>query len=435
MADPTEAELITQLQELVDLMEETQLFAETNGSGNNWVALHDDIVQNLRGDHSDQVNSGLQALRTNINNIIVGGRAMMDPHLRDWAKLIDSIGVISVSVNTDIQTIITALYDHLGPGSPGNEVKSRGFTFGTPTAFSAGKGVIKRLTKDERDYDIENGHAELKRATVAADSSNGTEIGKELFMLEGSTRGRDSLESKGSGLTHVNIPVIHTDNSLLLSAGFDVPGGEAATPDDIPDWTSNVTVNATNYEFLDGDVAPINIYLPKTNDNVKRHSLKFKTSSKITQKLQLRGTALSPDRPYFLQVGYNAEEDTASGALTITMGTASAVVTVDGKTGWQTLRLTIDKDLWFANFNTGDIEVTVEFVRTGGTLLVDDVIMTQFHVHDGTHYLFLPGRTPFKEDDESTWTDTATESKIQRAFQRLYRRYLPHTGGAGISDP
>lgn len=434
MADPTEAQLITQIQELVDLLEETQLFAETNAK--NWVGMHDDIVTNLRGDHSDQVNSGLQALRTNVNNIIVGGRAMMDPHLRDWAKFIDDAGSISVSVNADIQTIITALYDYLGPGSPDVEVKSRDFTFGTPTAFGAGQGVIKRLTKDERDYDIENGHAELKRATVAADNSSGTEIGKELFMLEGSTRGRDSLESKGSGLTHVNIPVLHPDNGLLLSPGFDVPGGDAATPDSIPDWSASVPVNSTNYEFVDGDVAPINIYLPKTNDNVKRHSLKFKTSSKITQKLQARGTTLSPDQPYFLQVGYNAEEDTATGTLSITMGTASAVVTVDGKTGWQTLELAIDKDLWFANFNENDLEVTIEFVRTGGTLLADDALMTPFHPHDGTWYLFLPGRTPFKEGDESTWTDTATESKIQRAFQRLYRRYLPHNPtGTTITDP
>ncbi len=88
MATPTEAELITQLQNIVDLLEETQLYAETNGSGNNWVAMHDALAQSLEGDHADQVNSGLQALRTNLNNILVGGRAIMDPHLRDWAQLI-----------------------------------------------------------------------------------------------------------------------------------------------------------------------------------------------------------------------------------------------------------------------------------------------------------------------------------------------------------
>lgn len=436
MATPTEAELITQLQKIVDLLEETQLYAESNGSGNNWVALHDALVQNLEGDHADQVNSGLQALRTNLNNILVGGRAIMDPHLRDWAQLIDS-ATIPVRVDADIHTIITALYDYLDPGSPDVLVKSRGFTFGSPTAFAAGKGNIQRLTKDENNYDIENGHAEVKSARVTNDSSSGTEIGKELFMIDGSTSGRDSLESKGSGLIHTGIPVSHPDDSLLLNSGFDTVGGTPALPTSIPDWTSDKgTVSSTDYVFLDFDDAAVNIYLPKTNDNVSRRSLGFKTSSTITQKLQKRRTTLFPDRPYYLQVGYNAEIAAASGALTISMGVASASVTVDNLTGWQVLQLTVDKDLWFANINEEDLDITIKFVRVAGTLQVDDAIFTPFHPYDGTHYLFLPGRTPFKKDDESTWTDTATESKIQRWFFRLYRRFLKHNaGGTTITDP
>lgn len=435
MANPTQLELETQLQKIVDLLEETQVFAETNAK--NWVALHDALVQNLEGDFSDQINSGLQALRTNMNNILIGGRVMMDPHLRDWAKFLDSpTGGVSVRVDADIQTIITALYDFLKPaGSPPDRVKTRGFTFGTPTAFAAGKGVIKRLTKDENDFDIENGHAETKRATVTADCSSGTEIGKEIFMLEGSTRGRDALESKGSGLVHTNVRVIHPDDALLLNGGLDTLGGTPTVPTSIPDWTSDVTINATNYVSLDGDDAAINIYLPKTNDNVKRHSLGFKTSSTITQKLQRRRTALNPNRPYYMQIGYNAEIGSASGTATISMGTASASVVVDNKLGWQVLQLTVDKDLWFANINEDDLDITVKFARTAGILQVDDVIFTPFHPHDGTHYLFLPGRTTFQKDDESTWTDTATESKIQRWFFRLYRRFLPHSATPNIADP
>ena len=84
MASPTQAELVTQIQKIVDLLEESRKYGETNAK--NWVAMHDAIVTNLEGDFADQVNSGLQALRTNVNNILIGGRAMMDPHLRDWAK-------------------------------------------------------------------------------------------------------------------------------------------------------------------------------------------------------------------------------------------------------------------------------------------------------------------------------------------------------------
>jgi hypothetical protein len=433
VANPTEAELITQLQKIVDLLEENRKFGEVNAK--NWVDMHDTVVQNLEGDHADQINAGLRALRTNVNNVLVGGRVLMDPHLRDWAKLIDAAGV-PVRVDADINTIITALYDYMGPGSPGVLVKSRDFTFGTPSAFSAGKGSIKRLTVDENDYDIENGHPEVKSATCTADSTSGTEIGKEIFKLEGSTRGRDSLESKGSGLVHTNVKVLHPDASLLLNSGFDSLGGTAAVPTSIPDWTSNVTVNDTNYQSLDADDAAVNTYLPKTNDNVKRYSLGFKTSSKITQKLQRRRSVLNPDRPYYLQVAYNAEIGAASGTAKITMGSLVASAVVDNQTGWNVLALAIDKDLWFKNFNEEDLDITAEFVRTAGTLQFDDFIFTPFHPHDGTHYLFLPGRTPFARDDVSSWTDSATESKIQKWFHRLYRRFLPHNAtGETMTDP
>lgn len=432
MADPTLAELKIQLQKIIDVLEETQLYGETNTK--NWVAMQDTVVQNLEGDFADQIASGFNALRTNLNNILIGGRVVTDAHIRDWAKFIDADTDFNVNVSDDIQTLITAMYDFFQANA--ETVKTRAFVFGVPSVLNSGlKGSIKRLTVDENNHKIENGHAEQKRATVTADSSSGTERGKEIFRLEGSTRGRDALESKGSGLIHTNVRRLHPDDALLLNGGLDTFGGDKTAPTSISGWTANVPINATNYQFLDGDDAALNIFLPKTNDNVKRHSLGFKTSSKITQKLQRRRTALNPNRPYYLQLGYEADIGSASGVVKMTMGTLIASAVVDNLSGWATLTLALDDKLWFKNFNEDDLDITVEFVRTAGILQVDDIIFTPFHPHDGTHYLFLPGRTPVQKDDESSWTDTATESKIQRWFHRLYRRFLPHSATPSIADP
>ena len=65
--------------------------------------------------------------------------------------------------------------------------------------------------------------------------------------------------------------------------------------------------------------------------------------------------------------------------------------------------------------------------------------MTPF---DGSWYVVRPGETPFLAGnvnnsfgDTFTWTDTATESVIQRFFVRLFGRYLPHSGTPTIPDP
>jgi hypothetical protein len=427
MATPTRAELEVQLQNIVNILEEGRKFSEVNTGGglNNFVAMADALTQSMEGDNASGVLAGMESVRASLSSYLTGGTQMLDPHLADWARF---LGITS----TDSQSILTELYDDFisAPAS----VATRAFTFGTPTpdGGNVGDGTIIRLTVDENALDIENGTTEAKKATVSSDANSGTEKSQEVLTFEGATASPDDVESLGSGNV-TTIPAAHPDSSLLLNAGFEQFSGAIDQPTDIPNWTSDVAVigDGTDYEFLEGAA---NIYLPAFNDNDVRRSLEIKLTRTLTQKINVRRTQLSPGAAYYLRVAFN-ENSTATGTLTITMGSQTDSFTLTAAAGWQTFALPVDENLWFANFNEDDLEISITFTRTAGTLTIDDVIFVPFVPFDGTGYLVLPGQTPFLVDDEFTWTDSATESKIQRWLYRLYGRYLPHSATPTIADP
>jgi hypothetical protein len=139
-----------------------------------------------------------------------------------------------------------------------------------------------------------------------------------------------------------------------------------------------------------------------------------------------------------LIVAYNREVGTCDGTLTIEMGNKTNNVVLAAQAGWNLLSVPSSpgQDCWYENFmeNDADVKITLSG-RTTGTLLVDDVLLVPFTPFDGSWYMVVGGATKFLLDDEFTWTDTATESKIQKWLWRAYGRYLPHATGSAVTVP
>lgn len=435
MADPTKANLITDLQNLVKLNDEIRKFGENNTP--NFVGMQDTIIQAVKGDHASRVLAGVDSLRALLNSMVTGGRESMDNHLRDWAKYINDAGNLNSNVRKDVSFIISDLYDQMVVS--GDSVLTRNITFNSPSSFGADKGTVKRLTIDEQGFDIENGFAEKKIVTCIRDANTGRPRNNERFRLEGETRSIDEVESKGSGLNLADVDANTPDNSVVLNASFDLRSGEDANPTEIRNWTVSGAVSASTFTFFAGSTTPANIYLPLVNANIERRGLQVKATNRLRQSLEVRRAALDPDTPYYANVRWRREYATGSGAGVVALKVGSREVTVSAttQTGWQELQLPLDENLWFRNFNVEGLEVQVGVeLLSGAGIIIDDLTFVPMRAIDGVRHVIVPGRTPFLEGDTSNWTDTqGNDAKIQNQFRRIYGRFLPHDGSPTITDP
>lgn len=423
MATPTEAEIQTQISNAVKILEETRKYGQTNAQ--NWVALEDVLIQSLESDFAGQVLSQVGSMRGNLSSILSAAPSLLEPLFRTYAKFMQV-------PETDAQGIFDRLYKRFVDNTL--RVTSRQYTYGTPTAAAgnAGNGVILRNTKDEENFDIENETPDAKSAVCIADHNTGAEKHEEVFEIRGQDRSFDELErrGRGSGLKAI-VRAVSARNSLLINPSFS-QGTITTTGGDITGWTSNVAVNSTNYAFdttnfyrgFPGDVAP--------------QALQINVSAVLTQKLSVRNLSIDPKRPHFLQVAYNRQVGAAGGTLVIRMGAQSTSISVSTQTGWNLARVPStfpSSAAWYKNFDEQDLDIAIEWTRTAGNILVDDVVFVPMEKFGGTYYVVVGGSTPFLKGDTFTWSDTAVGSVLQEWFHRAFERYLPSATGLAVTWP
>lgn len=431
MSSPTAAEIVTQLKGVVDILEEWRKFGEVNAK--NFVSMEDTLVQSLEGDFSDQVLDGIASIRSTLAAGIAppAVQAAIAPLLRDWARHIMSRPEI-----TDPFAILDYMYRYFADNSL--TIQTRAISFGSfaPGGSNVGNGTVLRVTTDARNYPIENVNVEAKTLLCVADQNTGTQKEEENFAALGSPPGRDALQVSGSGSTST-VAMASSRNSLLLNSSFDSFSGTASSPTDISSWTSSVTVNSTNYTFDSTN------YYRTTPGVTTNYALNLKVTANLTQKLSLRGTRLDPTVPYMLQVAWNRQVGSASGTLLTRMGAQSNSVSVSAQTGWQILRTptTFGQNNWYRNFDEDALDIAIEWTRTGGELLIDDVLFIPGQQFNGSWVFAVPNATgatahvAFLRDDTFTVTDTATDSKIQKWLWRGFNAYLPSSGSPTYTDP
>lgn len=430
MATPTQAELILQLQNLTRLADEMRRYGESNAQ--NFVSNQDTLEQSLEGDHDDQITAAVAASRSNLNDaILVLGDAYVG-HFRDWGRFI-----VSEFAEGSFQRLFSDLYDYFFANAL--TVQGRAITYGTPVAGggNAGNGEVLRLTKDVNNFNIENVTLEAKLIECRGDQNTGFEKGKELFRISGAPNGRDIIESRGSGSPNaVELQAMHSAFALLRNPSFDQLDGSSLTVlTSIPSWDITTGLIA-NFVLQEGAAS---VYLPTPNDNTTVRSLRGTTANfKIRQKLVNIRQGLNQDLPYYLQIAWNRELGTpGTGTLVIRMGTRSATVAVAAQVGWQKLRITLDNNSWFRNFDEQDLDIEIEWTRTAGDISIDDVIFVAAVPHDGSWYIIVPGSTSFLVDDKFTYSDTGTitTGEIQRNVVLYTGRFLPSALVPSIADP
>lgn len=429
MADPTQAEIITQMQNVVDVLEENRLYAEANTP--NFVGLTDTLAQSMEGDFAADILGGSDALRANLNAMLTGGRALFDPLLRTWGKFINA-------PEEDPEAILSRLYTFFIDNSITVQTVVKVFGAAVAGGGNVGDATIHRITVDAEGEDLENATAEVKNAECVTDQNTGAEKNRAVYNIFGQSAGKDSLEELGSGLS-ANIQEANVDDSLLSNSGFDeLSGADNANPDAIPGWESLTTadadlpVNGTNYE-LEETV----IYHPAPDDNTPVRSLLVKAADvRLRQKFVNQKIPIDRLRPHIGFLAWNRDGGAWTGTITLRIGNKSVSVVAAAQAGWQVLLFLPGANNWVDNFTEDDASVRVDLVRTGGTdVNIDDVIFAPFETFDNSWFLIVGGRTPTLLQDTFAITDTETGAKIQRWLRRLYQAYLPADAVPTIADP
>lgn len=431
MASPSEGEVQAQLKAGVHPLEEVRKFGNVNAE--NWVGLEDAAVQTLESDYANQIAAALANARRQLAGVISRAQAaqIIRPLLLSYI-----VHVVGKAAPGSDQEMFDILYRWFFDES--ESVKTRAFTFNSPAAggSNVGNSSILRVTKDENNFDLEAATAEAKEARCIRDRNTGTGLDQEIFRFRGAPEGRDALQLAGSGGTK-DVHVSNWQQSLLQNTSFESFSGTITAPTDITSWTANVAVSGTTYSLSEA-----NVYRQMQGITTPR-ALNIKTTSNLTQKLSTFNRKLDPLRPYFLQIAWNRQVGSATGDLLIRLGAQSNTVAVAAQTGWQILRAptTFGQNNWYKAFDEQDLDISIEWTRTAGELLIDDVLLVPFTLFDGTWYAIVANATgatahaPFLKDDIFTWSDTEVGAILQYWFWRAFGRYLPHSGAPTITDP
>lgn len=413
MASPSEAEIQTMIKNRVDILESTRTSIDSS-----IINKLDTDEQAIEGDYVTELAAGTRAFRASLGGAFSNGvlRAIFDPILATYGKFMDM-------PERSADGIFRRLYRRFIDNSL--SVKTRAFTFGAPSpdGGNVGTGVIRRFSLDADNQAIEIGLAEAFEAECVRDQ--GTEgLHEEIFLLRTSDASKDGLERLGTGVSK-EVAAVSARRSLLKNPSF-TQGTSASS---VTSWTflagtaANTAKDTTNYyrSAGAGDTAT---------------ALNLAASVSLQQKIQANGITLSPNVPYYYQIAWNRAVGSAGGTLLIRLGAANTSVTVAAQTGWQVLFIPLTAaNCWWKGFKENDLDITIEWTRTSGDLLIDDCILTEMTPFRGQYYVIAGGVTPFMLRDKFTWTDTATEAKVQYWLARTYGRYLPHSGTPTLADP
>lgn len=438
---PTEAEVQSQWQKAIDILETTRNFADGTLAGAS--GKFDTLFQALEGEYLPQaLTQFVTAYRSAMSAAVDPSQAatILGPVLLEYAPLIGFGGGYR-----DAELLARALYEHFNDN--GYTVQSRAITYDTSATAggsNVGNGAMSRLTTDENGYNLEGCHVETKIFRCRQDQNTGADENAELFEVIGEASSRDALlyGSYGSGDTaNATIRSLHagtgTGGSLLRNSSFQTYSASASPK--FAGWDesaggANIQQNTSAHYRT----------IPNSTDT---HSLQITGGAgTVTIKQTLdsaRRSRLDPDTPYFLRLMYNRETGSGDGTLSLKIGQSTATsVALSAQTGWNELVIPAGSACWLRNSNEDpfDIEITLASSTTG-YVLIDDVIFAPWTLIDGTYWALrgnAASHTPWLLDDTLTFTDTggaAGTGKLQWWWWRAGLGYLPSAGTPTVADP
>lgn len=437
---PTEAEIQTQWRNVIDILDKTQVYADSlAGTGQELDAL----VQSLEGDFTpDEVSVWASQMRAGLSGLTDSGFVYqaLSPIMFEYGKRLRTDGALGSGFET-VERIKDAVFKRFVDAPL--TVESRDLTFDTSqTTTGTGNGGLERLTTDADGFDIEAVHVEKKVFVCRRDQNSGAKVNAEEFEFIGQARSPDNIEFHEGGSGATQAALIRNRNggpgqngSLLKNSSFSTY--DTAQTNDFNSW-----------ELVSGTVPTqdvVNYYLPFPGSSIDA-SLKASATFRLKQSLaDMRVTRLDPNKPYFLRVMVNGQTGAAvGGEVVLHLGSQSVSFTVlsIAATGWTELIIPMDANTWFQNFNEDDFNIEIEATAlSSGYLLFDDMIFTAMTQIDGSFWTLRQNdATPvaWLVDDEIAYTDSQadiTKGKIQFYLFRAGLGYLPHSGSPSFTDP
>lgn len=411
MATPTWAENATQLKNLVKPHTDLEAHFSTQ------VTDYDTAEQSAEGDFMPaRVVTGLGRMRARVSAAIG-----WEEHKGDWdAWVLEGLRVAG-QPNEDAYGRI-----HRYMHEQSYTFNDRGWTRGTPSAGggNVGTGTLKRLTVDWEAYNLQGGHVETKTFECIVDANNGVFAGAEQFRIAGEDASKDNLDYQGSGAYRARLQAQHSGSgaggSQLQNSSFDATFGTESTTK-IPGWTitTGTTTNITQSTAATFRTAP---------GAGTSYALVFAAQAgvlEITQALSVKRISAQGERtPWMMCVAYKKSSAASTGTMRLKIGskTTSLDLSTIGDTSWHQLFFTIDKNVYYRNWqeNAPDVEIEIED-GNGGTVTIDDCCFNTWTFADGTYWWLTGGATAFLNRDVFTAADsgpTAAGSECMYAAAR-----------------
>lgn len=449
MASMTTAAVQTAFSNAAKILDQQRRYGYLNAT--NLISLIATYQASYGGDFTRAAENALQQCRAANNGVLMPN--YIQSLLRPWIQQYTLSAPLPTTVNND-----AAMFQELFLYMQKNKlaVQSRTITYGTPTAYGAlgggsnqGNGQILRLTRDQWNYPIENIWCDSKLARCVQDATSGAKQGQEVFSVQASVPYVDQIRRSGSGITAVFTGRTTDDtNPGLFNASFDNWSSTTSNPlspdGGLTNWTSSggnsgsvFTMDNTNYFRVAPSTTAANSY-----------SVNMVASNTFSQLLSAKGTKLNTATPYIFAVVFNSQINSATGTLTLRMGTQSTSVVVDGLTGWQvatvpkTIGGAVGQGAWPKNFIASipaNTDVEIQYTKTGGSgLLVAEALLLQMQPHDNTWYVVIPGTAstyaPWKLNDQMQWADVDGGTGVnQQMIWRGWNFYLPSSNGSSIT--
>lgn len=424
MASPTAAEVRTQINNVVALLD--KLYNAYEVDGTNAIGLIDTLQQSLEGDWTAGVAGGIEGLRSGLSAAITPAtvRAMLDPLFLTYGKVLGF-------PEQDVPSILDRLYEYMVNNS--EDVNGRGISRGAPAAggSNVGNGTWYVNGTDKYGFPIESDidKTEAMEAKCISDQTTGVRH-EEVFRLRSGDAPYDAMERGGQGLV-AEISTTSARNSLLLNPSF----SQGTSGSTISNWTvaagavGNTAKDTTNfYRGFQGDTTPAALQIGTANLTLQ-------------QKLSTINRRFDPTVPYHFSIAWNRQVGSGAGTLLIRLGATNNSIAVAAQTGWQILSVTATpgQGNWHNSFYEDDLDISIEWTHTSGTVLIDDCLLVPMVQFGSAYHMIRGGATPFSYDDVFTWTDTiATDSKVQFWIQYAYDgKYLPSQsdGSETWTDP
>ncbi len=407
-----------QWQDLVDLLNELELFGTTNSK--NVVAMQNTIIAAATGDYGRLVTSAVAALRSGLGSQIAPDavQTILAPGFADILAAINAPerGPLDIALYRLREYMLLNYF----------VIPSRCFSYGTVTVSGSatGTGVINRVTVDEDGFNLECLHSETKTLEVVSDQGQ-VEKHNEIFEVRGAKPEPDVLKVVGSGVV-AQIKALSTRDSeaLLNNPTFSQIGTTAPTTGAATAVTASTDVTGWVLAPATGLLAAhFKIYIDNAYRDLvgvtQTYSIEFIDDGSVTQTIETQKNAkLDIAAPYWVQVAVYRKAN-ATGNLTITFGNTSRTIAIGGlaNAAWTVCSLLADKNLYYKNFKKNTMTVAFSMASLAvGQVQIDDVICAPCQLVDGIWYAPVGGVTPWAYKDRYTVADTQSTVRGKMSY-------------------